>query len=178
MPLALNYSGVRGNDFSTATTTRDAVGVKLTLWRIVYLLNALKFSSYTKQKNLKFYFKKKEKKNMKFLIQKNRRQLRQVKKNYKKKIVVYIYRRISQYKNLSLLGALIINFSVSFSLFFYTHRACGDSLSPVSRIHVVAPITVIIDRLQSSDLYLNTHSTTTNRIREIHKKTYSTTILF
>lgn len=118
MPLALNYSGVRGNDFSTATTTRDAVGVKLTLWRIVYLLNALKFSSYTKQKNLKFYFKKKEKKNMKFLIQKNRRQLRQVKKNYKKKIVVYIYRRISQYKNLSLLGALIINFSVSFSLFF------------------------------------------------------------
>jgi hypothetical protein len=38
----------------------------------------------------------------------------------------------------------------------------------VSRIHVVAPITVIIDRLQSSDLYLNTHSTTTNRIREIY----------
>ena len=61
MPLALNYSGVRGNDFSTATTTRDAVGVKLTLWRIVYLLNALKFS-YRKQKILNFTLRKTKKK--------------------------------------------------------------------------------------------------------------------
>ena len=127
MPLALNYSGVRGNDFSTATTTRDAVGVKLTLWRIVYLLNALKFS-HRKQKILNFTLRKKKKKYEIFNIEETsatavgKKKLK--KKTHKKS---YIHRRIS-YENLSLLGALIINFSVTFLSIFYTHTACRDSI--------------------------------------------------